>query len=66
MKYPTYKQPIQKINEDLYLIVAEYPIDRIKDSQEVKKWLECETVFKSNKTNTYLFCNKIQEAEIIE
>lgn len=66
MKYPTYKQPIQKINEELYLIVAEYPIDRIKDSQEVKKWLECETVFRSNQTNTYLFCNKIQEAEIIE
>lgn len=66
MRYPNYKQPIQKINEELYLIVAEYPLDKVKDSQLLKQWLGCQVVFKSNQTGTYLFCNKIEEAHIIE
>jgi len=66
MRFPTYKQPIQKINEELYLVVAEYPMDRVKNVTDVKIWLNCEYAFKSGPTGTYLFCNKIEEAHIVE
>ena len=66
MRYPSYKQPIQRINEDLYLVVAEYPLDRVKNISDVKEWLNCEVAFKNGNTGTYLFCNKIEEAHIIK
>lgn len=66
MRYPSYKRPIQQINNDLYQIVAEWAIDRIKDPRGVKEWLGCEVAFKNNQRGTYMFCNKIEEAKIIE
>ena len=65
MRFPSYKQPIQRINDDLYLIVAEYPIDKVRDAVGIKHWLGCDNAFKSNQTGSYLFCNKIEEAKII-
>ncbi len=66
MRYPTGREPIQRINEDLYLIVAQWPMERVKDVQMIKDWLECEYAFKTGNPPTYLFCKKIEEAEIIE
>jgi hypothetical protein len=65
MRYPQYKIPIQKINDSLYQIIAEYPIDRVKDVQGLKDWLGCDVAFKSNQNGTYIFCKKIEEANIV-
>lgn len=59
-------KPIQKINEKLYLISAEVEIVKVQSVQDVKNYLGCDTAFKNNRTGTYIFCNEIEEAEIIE
>ena len=66
MRYPSYKYPIQKINDTLYQIIAEYQIERIKDPQGLKEWLKCDVVFKNLQNGVYLFCRKIDEIEVIE
>ena len=55
MRYPQYKIPIQKINDSLYQIIAEYPIDRVKDVHGIKEWLKCDTTFRNNQTGLYMF-----------
>lgn len=65
MRYPQYKIPIQKINDSLYQIIAEYPIDRVKDVQSIKEWLKCDTTFRNNQTGLYMFCRKIEEVEVL-
>jgi hypothetical protein len=57
--------PRQKIGDDLYEIIAQYPVDKIKDSELVGQWLNVEHIFKSNKTGVYIFCNKIKDLLII-
>jgi hypothetical protein len=64
--YPSYKRPIEYINDRAYIIHAVFPIDRVKDSPGLKEWLGCETTFKSNQNGTYVFCSKIEEAQIVE
>ena len=66
MKYIKNHRPLRSINENLYQIYAEYPIDKVKDAQGLKEWLGCETTFKSNQNGTYIFCSKIEEAQIVE
>lgn len=66
MKYASKNYPLQNINDNLYQVHAEYKIDKVKDVQGLKEYLECETVFKFKQTDTYLFCNKVSEAEIVE
>lgn len=66
MRYPSGKEPIQRINEDLYLIIAQWPMERVRDVQAVKEWLNCEYAFKTNNPPNYIFCRKIEEAQIIE
>jgi hypothetical protein len=66
MRYPNYRLPIEKINDNLYQIVAEWPIDRIRDPRGVKEWLGVEIAFKHAQRGVYLFCNKIEEVKIIE
>lgn len=65
MRHPSYKRPIQSINDNLYQIHAEYSIDRVKDTQGLKDWLGCDVAFKSNQNGTYIFCKKIEEANIV-
>lgn len=60
-RYPDYKGPIDYINGDPYQIVARYPITAVKDASLIKEWLGCDTAFKSNRNNIYIFCNQIQE-----
>ena len=59
-------RPITKINNTLYLIYAELPIVKVRSVQDVKNYLGCTTAFKHNKTGTYIFCDEIEEAEILE
>jgi hypothetical protein len=66
MRYPTGKYPIEKINNNLYQVLEEWPIEKIKDPQGVREWLRCDSAFKHNQRGVYLFCNKIEEAQIIE
>jgi hypothetical protein len=55
--------PIQKINDKLYQIVAEFAIERVVDAPAIKEWLNCDVAFKSIKTNSYLFCRTIEDIE---
>ena len=62
-RYPNHKGPVEYINNTPYQVDATFPIERVKDALLIKEWLGCETVFKSNRTNLYIFCNEIQEIE---
>ena len=65
MRYPSYKRPIERINDRLYIIYAIYPIDRVRDVNGIKEWLGCDTAFKIKKKGQYWFCEEIEEAQII-
>lgn len=62
-RYPNFCGPVEYINKTPYQIVARYPITRVKDAQLIKDWLDCDTIFKSNRQNIFIFCNQIQDAE---
>jgi len=57
------KRKVRHINGDLYLLSAEYRSEDVKDIQLVKQWLGVDNVFKSNRDNTLMFCEKIEEVE---
>jgi len=57
--------PIQKINDKLYQVVAEYPTERVSEVTPIKEWLNCDVTFRT-KNATYIFCRTIEEAEIVE
>lgn len=62
-RYPDYKGPIEYINNRPYQVCATYEITRVKDAGLIKDWLGCDTAFKSNKNNIFIFCNEIQDVE---
>lgn len=59
-RYPDNCGPIEYINGEAYQIVARYPITKVLDAQGIKEWLGCDTVFKSNRQNIFIFCNHIE------
>lgn len=65
MVYPTYKRPIQYINNNPYRIFAEIPIERVERVKinDVKAWLGCDTAFRVSRNGIYMFCDLIEEAE---
>jgi hypothetical protein len=65
MRYSSFNYPIQRINDKLYQVIAEYPLDSVRDVNGIKEWLECDVAFKSNHTNSYLFCRTIEDIEPI-
>lgn len=65
-RFPSYKRPIQYINNIPYLVHAIYPIEKVKDAVGIKDWLGCDTAFRSNRDGTYIFCEEIETAKIIE
>jgi hypothetical protein len=65
-RYPHQCGPIEYINNTPYKIVARYSITEVKDAQGIKNWLGCDTVFKANRLNLFIFCNQIEEAEIVK
>lgn len=62
-RYPNYKGPIDYINNTPYQVVATYPITRVKDAKLIKEWLGCDSAFKSNRDNLFIFCNEIKDIE---
>ena len=62
-RYPDYKGPIDYINGIPYQVVATYPITRVRDASKIKKWLGCDSAFKSNRNNIFIFCNEIEEIQ---
>ena len=60
-RYPDNCGPIEYINGDAYKIVARYTITEVKEPTLIKDWLGCNTVFKSNRQNLFIFCDKIEE-----
>lgn len=65
MRYSKKNYPLRNINDDLYQVVAEFHVDKVKDVQGLKTYLQCDSVFKFKQTESYLFCIKIEEAQII-
>lgn len=61
MRYSSFNYPIRRINDKLYQVIAEYSFEVVKDVNSIKEWLECDVAFKSNQTNTYLFCRTIED-----
>lgn len=62
-RYPSFKRPVQNINGRLYVIHAEYPMDRVKDVRMVKEWLGVDTVFTQHSSGTYWFCEIIEDID---
>lgn len=62
-RFVTNKRPIVEINKNLYIVHAEYPMNKIKDTNLVRDWLGVEHVFKSHRDGTYIFCELIEEPE---
>ena len=62
-RYPHQCGPIEYINNVPYQIVARYTIQEVKEPQLIKTWLGCDTVFKSNRHNIFIFCNQIEEIQ---
>lgn len=51
------------VGPDLFLVKKIYEEQRIKNVDLVKEWLDADSIFR--KDGNLYFCNKIQEAEII-
>lgn len=66
MRYPFNRRPLREINGSLYEIIADYPIERVSNVTQIKEWLDCDTAFKVGHEGIYMFCKKIDDAEIIE
>ena len=64
------KLDLVKVGDELYEVIRRYPIGRFKVpidgdiASDLRKWVGCEKILKSNQTNEYLFVNLIEEATI--
>ena len=64
------KLDLVKVGDELYEVIRRYPMSRFRVSidgevaSDLKKWIGCEKILKSNQTNEYLFVNLIEEATI--
>ena len=64
------KLDLIKVGDELYEVIRRYPMSRFRVSidgevaSDLKKWVGCEKILKSNQTNEYLFVNLIEEAKI--
>lgn len=62
------KLDLVKVGDELYEVIRRYPITKFKVSidgdvaSDLRKWVGCEKILKSNQTNEYLFVNLIEEA----
>jgi hypothetical protein len=52
-----------KFNDKLLRILRYYPDDRIRNVDEIKKWLKADIAIR--KEGLTYFCEEIQEAEIV-
>ncbi len=47
----------------MYIVHAEYDMDRVRDTSLVKEWLGVDHVFKVHSKGTLIFCEQIQDVE---
>ncbi len=65
------KVDLVKVGDELYEIIRRYPYTKFskplegENATNIKKWIGCEKILKSNQTNEYLFVNLIEEAKIL-
>jgi hypothetical protein len=65
MKKYTLTNPLfKRINNKLFQVIAEAPINIFNDVNGYRDYLKCDVVFKENKTEKYIFCREIEEAII--
>lgn len=55
--------PLEIINNIMYEILAEYPIERVLNINLIKEWLSADTAFKVNRRGVYIFCREVQDVE---
>lgn len=63
MVFPSYKRPIQYINNTPYVIHAIIPIERCKNVSMIKEWLGVDTAFKVQREGNYWFCETIEDIQ---
>lgn len=63
MVFPSYKRPIQYINNTPYIIHAIIPIERCKNVSMIKEWLGVDTAFKVQREGNYWFCETIEDIQ---
>ena len=63
MRYPSYKRPIERVNNKLYVIHAEYEQHKVKNVSMVKEWMGVDTVFRQHSKGTYIFCEEIKDVD---
>jgi hypothetical protein len=52
-----------KFNDKLLRVLRYYPDDRVRNADEIKKWLKADIAVR--KEGITYFCEEIQEAEIV-
>lgn len=55
--------PLEVINDKMYEILAEYPIERVLNAVLIKEWLGADTAFKVNRRGLYIFCREVHDVE---
>ena len=63
MIFPSHRRKARYINDNLYIIHAVIPIDRVKSAPLIKEWLGVDTAFKVQREGTYCFCELVEEIE---
>lgn len=63
MIFPSHRRKARYINNNLYIIHAVIPIDRVKSAPLIKEWLGVDTAFKVQREGTYWFCEEIKEID---
>ena len=58
MRFPSYKRPIQYINNIPYIIHAIIPIERCKNVSMIKEWLGVDTRLKYKEKEHIIFVKK--------
>jgi len=64
------KLDLVKVGDELYEVIRRYSFTKFRVSidgevaTELKNWIGCEKILKSNQTNEYLFVNLIEEAKL--
>jgi len=63
MVFPSHRRKARYINNNLYIIHAVIPIERVKNATMIKEWLGVDTAFKVQREGTYWFCELVEEPE---
>jgi hypothetical protein len=66
------KLDLVNVGDELYEVIRRIPYQKFNKSLEgdaakdLREWIGCEKILKSNQTNEYLFVNLIEEAKLCD